>query len=152
MPRSQQISEMRSGKLKPLARTGTGVFMLLAFLCLLAPETAWADCSSHPVTSRGDSERPPTLIDSLIDDLGARTDPLQAPPRRCTGVWCTGQPAIPATPVGVFEWGMEPWAWWTFDPGASSMSSTFRSIDTLRLRPLFCGIAVFHPPRCLPAA
>jgi hypothetical protein len=139
---------MRSGKPKPLARLGTGVFMLLVFQVLSAP--VWAGCG-HPVTSRTDRSRLPSLIDPLIDDLGGRTDPIQAPPRPCTGAWCSGQPGTPAVPAGTYDLVMQPWALWNLDAVLFPASSSFTSLESCLLHSLHGVIAVFHPPRSLRA-
>jgi hypothetical protein len=143
--------EMKTRKFKPLARLGNGVFMLLAVIVSSAPVSVWAGCS-HLVASRTEARRLPSLIDPLMDDLSGRADPLQAPQRPCTGAWCSGQPATPTVPAGVFDWGLGSWAWWTSNSGTDSTSSSSTTVEIRLFHPLYCGNAVFHPPRRLPPA
>ncbi len=141
----------RSGDFKPLARMGTGAFMVLVFQCLCAPVSAWAGCN-HLVISRTDPARSPSLIDPLIGDFAGQSEPYEAPPRPCTGAWCSGQPATPAVPAGVFDWGIETWVWWASVTGPVPTVRFFASPSSLVLHPTHCGSGVFHPPRCLPSA
>jgi hypothetical protein len=142
---------MRSGYFKPLARIGIGAFMLLVVQCLCAPASAWAGCN-HLVISRTDAARMPSLIDHLMGDFAGQREPLQTPPPPCTGAWCSGQPATPAVPAGVLDWGIESWVWWAPVAGSVPTARSFASPSSLVLHPAHCGSAVFHPPRFLPSA
>jgi hypothetical protein len=143
--------QMRSGHYKPMGRLGTGVFMFLVAHGLCAPVSAWAGCN-HLVTSRTDPARLPALIDPLMGDFAGQSEPHQAPQRPCTGAWCSGQPATPAVPAGVFDWGMESWVWWAPLAGSVTTTRSLTSFASVVLHPAHCGSAVFHPPRLLPSA
>lgn len=144
---------MRSIPFKRLARLGTGAFLLLVVQCTFAPSSAWAGCN-HLVTSRTDPERLSSRIELLILDLTGRTQPLPipAPPRPCSGTWCSSQPAAPSVPAGVLDGRLDSWAWCTEIPCLASIGSSFLSDESTALRPLQKGSAVFHPPRLLPPA
>jgi hypothetical protein len=143
--------QVRSRHYKPLARLGTGVFVLVVVQGLCAPVSAWAGCS-HQVTSQSDSARLPSLVGSLMDDFAGEPRPHQAPSRACTGAWCSGQPATPAVPAAVLDWGLQSWAWWSPDAGSISSARSFISSASLVLRPAHCRSPVFHPPRLVPIA
>jgi hypothetical protein len=148
---SVAVAAMRSGYFKRLAQFGTGAVVLLVFQCVCAPGLARAGCN-HLVASRTDPGQLPSLIEPLMDELGRRTVPFQAPPLPCTGAWCSGQPPTPAVPAGVYDWDMESWAWWTSDQCPVATPSSFTSPSSTALHLLHHGSAVFHPPRLLPSA
>ena len=136
----------RSGDFKPLARMGTGAFMVLVFQCLcrcvglgrLQPPRHFANRS-----------RKNAVADRSLDRDFRAIKPYEAPPRPCTGAWCSGQPATPAVPAGVFDWGIETWVWWASVTGPVPTVRFFASPSSLVLHPTHCGSGVFHPPRCL---
>ena len=145
------VASMRSRDFKLLTRCGTGVFFVLVVQGLCAPGSVWAGCN-HLVTSRTDPGRLPSLIEPLVNERAASNKPSRAPAQPCTGAWCSGQPATPSVPAGVFDWGLESWALWISRPAPKCTSSAFTVPGTLLLHPLHCGMAVFHPPRLLPSA
>jgi hypothetical protein len=142
------LVHMARGHFNPLARLGTGVFMLFVVQNVCAPVSAWAGCS-HLVSSRADSGRPPSVIDSLVHNLAERNEPAQAPPRPCTGAWCSGQPATPAVPASEFNWGGESWAWWVPGPLSADTSSIFGFPAPSIFHSLHRQAGIFHPPRHL---
>jgi hypothetical protein len=142
------LVHMARGHFNPLARLGTGVFMLFVVQGVCAPVSAWAGCG-HPVNSRADAGRSASLFDSLIRDLAGRNEPAQAPPRPCTGAWCSGQPATPAVPASVFDWGAESWAWWVPGPLSVDTSPNFGFPAPSIFHSLHQQAGIFHPPRHL---
>jgi hypothetical protein len=145
------LVHMARGHFKLLARLGTGVFMLVVVQNVCAPVSAWAGCS-HLVSSRADSGRPPSVIDSLVHNLAGRNEPAQAPLRPCTGAWCSGQPATPAVPASEFNWGGESWAWWFPGPLSADTSSIFGFPALSIFHSLHRQAGIFHPPRDLGCA
>jgi hypothetical protein len=125
--------------------------MTLLALALLAPSVAKAGCS-HLVTSRNDPGRLASLVESLMRDLAGPSDPLPTSPSRprCSGAWCSGQPAIPPVPPGTFEGRLGSWAWCASSPAEVSTAPHSLVVETHVVVPLRRGNEVFHPPRLLP--
>src|SRR4029077_12441119 len=101
---------------QPTAVRAGAVVSLLA-LALLPPPGAAGGCS-HLVTSRTDPARLSSLIEPLVGDLAGRSEGLPGPPppRPWSGAWCSGQPAAPAVPAGVFDGPLDSWPWWPSSP------------------------------------
>jgi hypothetical protein len=132
-------------------RAGTVVAFLAS--ALFAPLVAEASCS-HLVTSRTDRHQFSAVTEFLMHDLAVPSDPLPepSPPRPCSGAFCSGQPAVPAAPAGVFEGELESWACLTTVPEWPSTGHSFHLAVTVDLHPTRRTITVFHPPRLLPPA
>jgi hypothetical protein len=137
---------------QPVFHRAGAVAALLA-LALFAPPVARAGCS-HFVTSRTDPGRLFAPIEPLMQDLSRRSEAPRGPadPRPCSGAFCSGQPAVPAVPAGVFGGVLNAWACLTAVPGLASRVDSFLSPATDELHPTRRAIAVFHPPRFLPSA
>jgi hypothetical protein len=146
-------AEMRSGHFRRLARLGAVALLLMAVHSFCSPASVWAGCN-HLVTSRTDLARLPSFIEPLIDDLARGSEPFSVPgpAPRCSGAWCSGQPATPPVPSGAFEGLVDSWAWCTAALVSSVAASSFISTGSLALVPAHCGSTVFHPPRLVPSA
>jgi hypothetical protein len=125
--------------------------LLLAF-ALLAPSSAEGGCS-HLVTSRTDSGRLSSLVEPLIHDLAGESDgiPIPVPPRPCSGALCSGQPAAPAAPPGLFVGHLDFWAWDALVPGLALIGHSFLFAETNEIHPTRQSFDVFHPPPLHPA-
>jgi hypothetical protein len=137
---------MRSGQSNPLRRLGTAVFAILAVQGFCAPVSARAGCN-HLVTSEIDSDQQASMFGGFPNDVASRTDPLQQPPRPCTGAWCDRQPATPAVPAGVFDGVIESWACWNPNPCHDLSGTSFISRECVVLHPSQRKSLIFHPPR-----
>jgi hypothetical protein len=123
------------------------VATLLAF-AVLAPPAVKAGCS-HLVASKNGQAHLTSLVEPLMRDLAGPSDPLSVPrgPRPCSGAWCSGQPATPPVPSGLFDGRLGSWALFASIPDKVSTASSFLSTETSTFRPLRGGNDVFHPPR-----
>jgi hypothetical protein len=139
---------IRSLRFRQPAYLPAGAVLSLLTLALIAPPGAEGGCS-HLVTSRTDLVRLSSLIEPLINDLAGRSDRLPGPqtPRPCSGMWCSGQPAVPPVPAGVFDELLDSWPMCPSASASGSASPTFLSAATTALRPVHQGSGVFHPPR-----
>jgi hypothetical protein len=139
---------VRSHRPWHLFSSPAGVVATLLALVPVAPSAARAGCS-HFVTSQSDPARLPSLVGTLLRDLAVPSDPLPIPPaqRRCSGSWCSGQPAIPSVPAGTFEGRLGSWAWCVPVPNAASTDPSFLAAGSDTIRPLWQANDVFHPPR-----
>jgi hypothetical protein len=125
----------------------------LLALDLLAPSGAQAGCS-HLVTSRAHRHEVAALTESLIHDLAVPSSPLPEPSGRrpCSGMSCSGQPAVPAVPAGMTDGRIDSWAWCSAIPGSAPTVLSILSWATIAPQPMHSMIAVFWPPRPLSPA
>jgi hypothetical protein len=137
-----------------IARLGAAALLFLMVQVVWLPRSACAGCN-HLVTSQLAREQLSLLVEPLIGDPAAHSVPFPAPaaPRPCLGVWCSGQPAPPSVPPGVFDHGrFESWAWSRSIPDSDSVASFVLFGDASSPRPVRQGNDVFHPPRLIPSA
>ncbi|MHB1555958.1 MAG: hypothetical protein ACYC61_00625 [Isosphaeraceae bacterium] len=136
-----------------LTRSSAGAILSFLAIALFAPRGAVAGCS-HLVTSRSDRVPFASLLDPLTRDLAGSPDSSSEPrqPRRCTGAFCSGQPASPVVPAGTLEPRLASWAWYTPSSDGLSTDPSFLPAETRILRPLRRETDIFHPPRLLPSA
>lgn len=140
----------------PGRQAGRLVGALAAFLALVVVWTPSADasCGPHWLTSRGEAHRELTrllLLDPAADTLaGSHPMPPKAP-ARCSGAFCSGNPAAPASATpSLVSVGGEQWAMSSrLDAAADRGSLLFAATDT-PLRPVDRAQAIFHPPPHLP--
>jgi hypothetical protein len=95
-----------------------------------------------------------SLIDPLIHDLAGESAglPIPMPPRPCSGALCSGQPAAPAVPAGLFHGRIDSWALHASVPGLTLTGDSFLIAETNELQPIRQSLDVFHPPRVIPSA
>ena len=124
-----------------------GALLALLACGLARPSTALAGCS-HPAGAAPGAGQ----FERLARAGALATPPRDAPiepgrPAPCSGVLCSGTPAVPLAPVpippvrGVTEAILDP-ADCMPDPG----STLIAPVDAT-LRPAHSGPAIFHPPR-----
>jgi hypothetical protein len=147
--RTRRMTRSRSTWYLSFSPAGA-VATLLAF-ALLAPPAAKASCS-HLVTSENGRGHLTSLVEPLMLDLAGPSDPHSVPrgPRPCSGAWCSGQPATPPVPSGLFDGPLGSWALFVSIPDEVSTAPSFLSAETSTFRPLLGGNDVFHPPRLFP--
>jgi hypothetical protein len=143
----------KSFSLKQLVSLPAGAVVLLLGFAVLAPPSALGGCS-HLVTSGTDPGRLSSPIEGLIHDLAGKAAGLPAPvrPRPCSGALCSGQPAAPSVPPGLFDGRLESWVWCASVPGLVLIGDSFLFAETNGVLPTRRSLDVFHPPRFITPA
>ncbi|WP_145952160.1 hypothetical protein [Paludisphaera borealis] len=132
---------------------GTTALLALAALAVIAPTAAQAGCKGHAVARTHefgfaglDALRDVGALADLAQPGPAKPIPVDAPVP-CSGAFCSGSPAVPATPLIVPIEDLGVWATLIDQPEAPELSSQPLPFDESRILPSFCGLSVFHPPR-----
>jgi hypothetical protein len=142
------VAQIRLSCYKRLWQAGTGAFLLFVVQGLCAPATAQAGCN-HRVVSRTDTTQLQPLVDSFLDDVAERPQPLPKSPRPCSGAWCSGQPVVPPVSAGVHDWRIESWAWNARGSIVLRPSCSLFPVSGTLTHPIVGATGIFHPPRVL---
>lgn len=145
---------MRSDRLERVARWGMGALLLLLMQCFAAPQSAWAACTNHLITSRSERLLAYDRLDDLITgDLSAtlaegprRQQPGRPAPRPCSGPGCKSSVPRPVSTASPSSAGPDQWIALRAVPGPVAASPDPLLPDEPADRPIGHRPSIFHPP------
>jgi hypothetical protein len=129
-------------------RSRAAALCALLSLAAIAPSRVQAGCARHEGLLSPQSGHSAHL--DALDRAGALSTaatPGAPRPKPCSGVLCSGKPAVPPAPVLTIGSQPESWACPIDEIPAITTDSARMPADADLARPVRVGLPIFHPPR-----